>query len=124
MKIHNYSLAGDLNGVIQELDNKISVNSIDQNGFTPLHYAAKNGDLKMVELLLSYGANINAESNNFVTPLHLAAIHRNENVLNFLIKKGVDTSFLPFVIILYKIYTSLKNVSKKFTNASHLLKYK
>lgn len=44
-----------------------------QNGYTPLHIAAKQDQMEMARSLLQYGATANAESEQGVTPLHLAA---------------------------------------------------
>lgn len=40
--------------------NKTGVNQRDHNGFTPLHYAAREGSPEVVSLLLAAGANIEA----------------------------------------------------------------
>ncbi|XP_078063830.1 uncharacterized protein LOC144489874, partial [Mustelus asterias] len=44
-----------------------------QNGYTPLHIAAKQNQTEIARSLLDHGASANAESFQGVTPLHLAA---------------------------------------------------
>ncbi len=45
----------------------------DEDGATPLHYAARTGDEALAELLLAHGAEISAIDGDGVTPLHDAA---------------------------------------------------
>lgn len=50
------------------------VNSLDNSGYTALHYAARNGHLNICKLLLDHGAYINAQTRSGkATPLHKAA---------------------------------------------------
>ena len=49
------------------------VNTVDQCGHTPLHYAAEKNNVRCLNALLGAGANINATSNNGWTALHFAA---------------------------------------------------
>ncbi|PAA94850.1 hypothetical protein BOX15_Mlig019356g1 [Macrostomum lignano] len=48
----------------------------DAEGFTLLHYAARNNHSDICELLLKRGARVDAENADFMTPLHLAAKYR------------------------------------------------
>lgn len=48
------------------------INSIDADGNTPLHIAAKNGNVHICQLLIVEGANKNAINNSGETPLNLA----------------------------------------------------
>lgn len=56
------------------LGNKIYVNTSDDNGFTPLHYAVKFGYEKIVNYLIERKANITTTANNGLTPLHYATL--------------------------------------------------
>lgn len=47
--------------------------AVDEEGRTPLHFAAGYGELECVKALLDVGANIDALDNNQNTPLHYAA---------------------------------------------------
>ena len=50
-----------------------SLDAVDLDGHTPLHYAAYVGSAKMMSLLLEAGANLNATSYIDCTALHWAA---------------------------------------------------
>ncbi len=47
----------------QEMKDYVLLQSIDDNGNTPLHLAAKNGDLELAEILVQNGANLEAKNN-------------------------------------------------------------
>lgn len=51
---------GDVEGVLELLDDGVDVNSIDLDGRTALHIAACEGHNHVVEILLSRKANIDA----------------------------------------------------------------
>jgi ankyrin repeat protein len=72
--IHNAAARGDFDKV-KALSNGSSFIALskDNNGLTPLHYAAVIGRKDMVEWLLSHKADVNAKDNNDLTPLHYAA---------------------------------------------------
>ena len=54
----------------------------DDHGFSPLHWAAKEGHFKIVELLMQRGARINATNRGDDTPLHLAAAHGHRDIVH------------------------------------------
>ncbi|MHC4630332.1 MAG: ankyrin repeat domain-containing protein, partial [Planctomycetota bacterium] len=83
--------AGDKNGVIKSLiANRADVNTKDQDGETPLHYAAEHGDKHVAELLIANGADVNAKNNNDETPLHCATRWGYKDVIKLLIANGAD----------------------------------
>lgn len=50
------------------------VNIPDNAGYSPLHYAARNGHVNICVILLKYGAYVDAETKSGkATPLHKAA---------------------------------------------------
>uniref|UniRef100_A0A8C0H959 Ankyrin-1 n=1 Tax=Chelonoidis abingdonii TaxID=106734 RepID=A0A8C0H959_CHEAB len=61
-----------------------------QNGYTPLHIAAKQNQLEMASSLLQYGASANAESMQGVMPLHLAAQEGHADMAVLLISKQAN----------------------------------
>ncbi|NEV49241.1 ankyrin repeat domain-containing protein [Wolbachia pipientis] len=93
-KIENlYSAIRQVN--VKEIDKLIkgvNVNVIDQNGMTPLHYAAKKHNEDIANALIKAGADVNAKDQNGRTPLHWAAIERNKDVASALIKAGADVN--------------------------------
>ncbi len=63
----------------------------DNNGWTPLHFAAFKGDLEVLELLLSKGVPTDCrDKRNKWTPLHYAAAHGHSRLVAPLIKAGAD----------------------------------
>lgn len=52
--------------------NRNTINSIDENGRTPLHIAVQNGNLKIVEILIKNGAYVNAKTPEGDSVLHYA----------------------------------------------------
>src|ERR1041384_6319706 len=53
------------------------VDSRDEQGMTPLHYAALNGSKELIRMLVASHADISARNDEGATPLHLAVIYRN-----------------------------------------------
>ncbi|KAI1847609.1 hypothetical protein JX266_006461 [Neoarthrinium moseri] len=61
-----------------------NVDVTDQDGLTPLHFAATLSECS-VKMLLAAGANPAAESSEGLTPLHLAARSRQSNIVGLLL---------------------------------------
>jgi ankyrin repeat protein len=68
-----------------------NVNEKDDNGSTPLHFAAVNGPKVIVELLIAEGADVNAKDERGKTPLDLAIQVRNTKTADLLRKHGGKT---------------------------------
>ena len=62
----------------------------DQEGWTPMHYAAKSGALKIVLALISRGAGVDPPDNNQRTPLMIAIENKQVAVAKSLIELGAD----------------------------------
>ncbi|XP_045459007.1 ankyrin repeat domain-containing protein 39 isoform X3 [Melitaea cinxia] len=77
--IWNAAFTGD-KGRVQLLIDKAKntkelVNSVDNSGYTALHYAARNGHEDICRILLQYGGLIDAPTRSAKsTPLHKAAV--------------------------------------------------
>lgn len=90
----------------EELERILHINSNLANnendeGLTPLGYAAHFGNKEAVQILLQYGADVNAVSHSKIpyipsnTALHAAiAGERNEEVILLLLKNGARTTTL------------------------------
>lgn len=61
-----------------------------QNGYTPLHIAAKQNQIEVARSLLQYGGSANAESVQGVTPLHLAAQEGHTEMVALLLSKQAN----------------------------------
>lgn len=68
----------------------IPIDSVDQRGFTPLHYASFSGNMKLTLFLIERGAKITAKNCYGQTPLLLACYAGHENVAHFLLQKGAN----------------------------------
>jgi ankyrin repeat protein len=69
---------------------KVELNSLNQNGVTPLHQAAFANNVVVVELLLRRGADINKQSSDGCTPIHAAVQGGGSRAVALLIDYGAD----------------------------------
>ena len=73
---------------------KESMEQVDNDGTTALHYAARYNHLEMLRVMIEKGADVNltedapAEAGN--TPLHTACLHGNAEIVKLLIASGAD----------------------------------
>lgn len=72
---------------------RATVNSKDEFGKTPLHYAAQKGSLETVNALLGKGADLSIQDNEGNTPLHSALTSGMSPVCQLLIGKAVSHVF-------------------------------
>ncbi|XP_076298784.1 uncharacterized protein LOC143217929 isoform X2 [Lasioglossum baleicum] len=82
-------------GDVKELINHgVSIDAKNNDGQTPLHYAAKSDKLEVVKYLIEKkGANVNVKDNDGQTPLHYAAKSDKLEVVKYLIeKKGANVN--------------------------------
>ncbi|XP_050795782.1 ankyrin-1 isoform X5 [Gopherus flavomarginatus] len=61
---------------------------LHDQGFTPLHVAAKHGKVDVARVLLEHDAHPNAAGKNGLTPLHVAVHHNNLEIVRLLLPKG------------------------------------
>ena len=84
---HNWSNE-DFSVVKTLLDAGAKVDAADENGQTPLIFAAKVSPLENVKLLLERGAHINAQENRGMTALHYAVVGDDPDLVRLLLSKG------------------------------------
>jgi ankyrin repeat protein len=65
-----------------------NVNDGDFDGWTALHYAARDGHDECVKFCIEMGASVNARTNDGWTPLHFASWERDTNVVRALLDAG------------------------------------
>eukprot|EP00002_Diphylleia_rotans_P030573 TRINITY_DN6294_c0_g1_i5.p1 TRINITY_DN6294_c0_g1~~TRINITY_DN6294_c0_g1_i5.p1 ORF type:complete len:554 (-),score=79.72 TRINITY_DN6294_c0_g1_i5:682-2343(-) len=82
------------NNVMQLLieDYKADVNAQDQNGWSPLHFAAFHGFDALARLLCEHGASIKATTKRGETPLHGASVNGHEKCVDLLLSAGSDVN--------------------------------
>ena len=68
------------------------VNTKDEIGRTPLHYAAYDGHKEIVERLIANGADIKAKDKGGFTPLDLAVSEGKKETVALLSKHGGKTA--------------------------------
>lgn len=72
------------------LDCGADIETKDDDGGTPLHWAAGFGEPSVVTVLLDYGANIEAKDDSGRTPLHRAALFGEPSVVIVLLDRGAN----------------------------------
>ena len=98
-----------------------NINIKDDNQYTPLMYACKNGHSLIVRMLLNEGANPNPKSNDEYTPLELACKNGHSSTVSLLLNKGARVSMK--MIRLSKNYPYISRIiEKKVKNAANLIK--
>lgn len=66
------------------------LNQGDDHGFSPLHWAAKEGRANIVEMLVVRGSRINSTNMGDDTALHLAAAHGHRDIVHMLLRNKAD----------------------------------
>ncbi|KXJ81893.1 hypothetical protein RP20_CCG017109 [Aedes albopictus] len=75
--------------VLQEA-NRWEINTSDENGLTPLHWAAHEGHREAVRILLKRKSNVNKMDNFGNSALHLAAAREHLECVELLVSKGAN----------------------------------
>ncbi|RXM97207.1 Integrin-linked protein kinase [Acipenser ruthenus] len=65
---------------------------LDDHGFSPLHWACREGRCNVVDMLIMRGARINVMNRGDDTPLHLASSHGHRDIVTKLIQCKADTN--------------------------------
>ncbi len=81
---------GDIEHVIQALQNRANIDTDDMAGRTPLHFATTADNPALVNLLLNNGADSNKADKQGRKPIHHAALQGNCDILRLLISQGAS----------------------------------
>jgi len=89
VEIHEAARSGDLEKIKALVDSDPTlINAKDENGRTPLHWAARGVHFNAIKYLVERGADVNAQDVNLVTPLHSVAVRNHGEAVKLLIDKG------------------------------------
>jgi ankyrin repeat protein len=67
-----------------------AVDAKDNDGYTPLFWAAFGGHADIASLLLAKGADVNSKTSKGITPLYEASFRGHRKVAELLLAKGAD----------------------------------
>ncbi|MEB3329910.1 MAG: ankyrin repeat domain-containing protein [Candidatus Sericytochromatia bacterium] len=81
---------GNLRAMQEALRRGASFNARDENGYTPLHWAAFRGYVVLAGYMLDRGATVDVGDNNGYTPLMLAAWNGHDTVVRLLLARGAS----------------------------------
>lgn len=91
--LHLAAFGGHISAVQTLLKYKADVDAMAMDGFTALHFASQTGHADVVKVLLESKANINrCLFKSKRSPLHIACAKYHEDVIELLVKKGIDAS--------------------------------
>ncbi|CAH8291094.1 unnamed protein product, partial [Schistosoma turkestanicum] len=90
--IHTAVKRGDFRALKEMISSGASVNEVDKNSFTPLHWAANVGAIEILQYLLWKNADPLMVTKGGWTPVHVAAIRGYEKCIQSLADRGVSVS--------------------------------
>lgn len=74
-----------------------SIDAIDKNNFTPLHWACFYGQLSSVRILLKCKADVTKLAPDLVSSLHLAASGGHHEIVRTLLQHGANPDLMDIV---------------------------
>ena len=77
--------------ILSRGDPEKSLAVCNEDGLSPLHFAAKSGRAEMVQFLISKGADVNAKDCLGNTPLHLSMLGSSPLAVTMLINAGAES---------------------------------
>jgi ankyrin repeat protein len=92
--IHKHAIEGNIRA-IKKLFNSKGITCLevkDEEGCSPLHYAAIAGNKEVVEFLIGNNASIHTSDDAGYTPLHAAAMGGHREIIDLLISKGANVN--------------------------------
>ena len=66
------------------------LHTVDNKGYSSLHYASKTGDVSNIKRFLNNGMNIDREAKDDRTPLMCATLAGQTDAASFLLSQGAD----------------------------------
>ncbi|MGQ0620057.1 MAG: quinoprotein dehydrogenase-associated putative ABC transporter substrate-binding protein [Panacagrimonas sp.] len=87
LELSNAVIGDDIGRVRYLVERKANVNTRDQEGYAPLHNAARIGSVEIATYLLDHGAEVNATDRDGWTPLMFAAWRDKADMTQLLINR-------------------------------------
>ena len=81
----------DLDTVKRAIQQKLDLNTIDEDGWTLLHAACRENRIDIVKELIAQQVDIDRPENDGCTPFHIACANNGIDIVRELIAQGVDT---------------------------------
>ncbi|KAL1490906.1 hypothetical protein ABEB36_011581 [Hypothenemus hampei] len=89
--LHEAVIKNDTEGVRKWLREPVEVNSRNNYGRAPIHWAAARGNLEIMNILIKAQCDLQAKDKYGMQPLHMAAWHGHSEAVRVLINLGVST---------------------------------
>lgn len=76
------------------IDSGNDLNSLDENGMTPLHFASDRGSVDIINLLLDNGAKLDSVNDEGQTSLMYAIICEHIEIVKLLLEKNANLKII------------------------------
>ncbi|XP_066137418.1 ankyrin repeat and death domain-containing protein 1A-like isoform X1 [Euwallacea fornicatus] len=90
--LHEAVIKNDTDGVKKVLKEPVDINSRNNYGRAPIHWASARGNIEIMEMLLNARCDIEARDKYGMRPLHMAAWHGHPKAVELLINSGACTN--------------------------------
>jgi ankyrin repeat protein len=85
-------LKGDMTYAVELINAGADVNSVNEAGTQPIHFASVVGDVDLVRLLVAAGANVNAVNREGATPMHFACEQGHDDLVIYFLSLNASLS--------------------------------
>jgi len=94
--IHKHAIEGNIRSIKKLFNSKgvACLEAKDEEGCSPLHYAAMGGHKEVTEYLIDNNSAVNASDAAGCTPLHAAAMLGHIEIIRLLIARGADVDIM------------------------------
>ncbi len=91
-ELHEAVIHNDKDLVIKLINNGLDVNELDDNGYSPLHYATQDYLIDITRILLNNSASVDIKDGNGNTPLSNAVFYftKDPTLIDLLLTKGAN----------------------------------
>ncbi|WP_214749041.1 MULTISPECIES: ankyrin repeat domain-containing protein [unclassified Exiguobacterium] len=88
--LNDYAFQGELKKVRKAIKNGAEIDLLDEEGYSPLHWAIQEGYLDIVRLLIESGADLEKQNREGFSPLHIALLDNQTEIAIEIIQQGVS----------------------------------